>query len=155
MIIYKQGDLLLGPEKYIVHGCNAQGGMGTGIALQIKQKYPEVFDVYRSAYEEHNQLFLGDTIPAVAEDGKVVFNCITQDRYGRNKSIVYVDYDAVRKCLIEVNNTIRDNNSIRLNHHTEVAMPKIGCGLANGDWAVVEAIINEVMIDCQPIVYTL
>lgn len=33
-IIYKQGDLLSCPERVILHGCNAQGVMGSGIAAQ-------------------------------------------------------------------------------------------------------------------------
>ena len=31
-IIYKQGDLLECSEQVIVHGCNAQGVMGSGVA---------------------------------------------------------------------------------------------------------------------------
>jgi len=34
-----------------------------------------------------------------------------------------------------------------------VHMPRIGCGLAGGEWSKVEEIINEVMADVQVFVY--
>jgi hypothetical protein len=45
-IIYKQGDLLDCIEKVIVHGCNAQGVMGSGVALAIRKKYPDAARAY-------------------------------------------------------------------------------------------------------------
>ena len=36
MIQYKKGDLLSVTKGIIAHGCNAQGVMGSGVALQIK-----------------------------------------------------------------------------------------------------------------------
>ena len=35
---YKTGDLLAVPSGHIVHGCNAQGAMGAGVALAIRNK---------------------------------------------------------------------------------------------------------------------
>ncbi|ESQ88967.1 hypothetical protein ABAC460_14395 [Asticcacaulis sp. AC460] len=46
-IIYKTGDLLEAPERVICHGCNAQGVMGSGIAVPIRNRYPMVFKAYR------------------------------------------------------------------------------------------------------------
>ena len=143
-IIYKQGDMLAGPEKYILHGCNAQGVMGSGVALQIKQKWPEAYEYYRYAYV-NDGLELGVML-AVDCDDKTIIHCITQEFYGRDKNRVYVDYNAVKDCLRLVNHNFKG---------VDVAMPKIGCGLANGDWNIVEQIINETMVDVQPIVYTL
>ena len=53
-IIEKQGNLLV-PSTYlneedsnrelnIIHGCNAQGIMGAGLALQVRHKSEEVYD---------------------------------------------------------------------------------------------------------------
>ncbi len=149
-IIYSKGNLLEGTEKYIVHGCNARGTMGSGVALQIKRKYPHTFRGYRKAYEGNmDSLQVGSVIVVQNPDGKIVFNCITQKYYGRSKDVVYVEYDAIRTCLLQVNKWVGTKGFL------EVAMPKIGCGLANGDWDIVEQIINDTMVDCQPIVYTL
>lgn len=143
-IIYRKGDLLSGPEKYILHGCNAQGVMGSGVALQIKEKYPEAYEYYMYSHVTDG-LDMGSIITVACED-RIIVHCITQEYYGRNKNCVYVDYNAVKNCLHLVNHNFKC---------ADVAMPKIGCGLANGDWNIVEKIINETMVDCQPVVYTL
>jgi len=36
-----------------------------------------------------------------------------------------------------------------------IAMPKIGAGLAGGDWNVIESIIESELKTVQPIVFTL
>ena len=143
-IIYRKGDLLAGPEKYLINGCNAQGVMGSGIALQIKRKWPEAYEYYKYAYV-NGGLELG-TILTVDCDDKLVIHCITQEFYGGDSNRVYVDYCAVKNYLRFVNHNFKQHS---------IAMPKIGCGLANGDWNIIEQIINETMVDCQPIVYTL
>lgn len=48
MIRHAKGNLIdmaeAGDFDIIVHGCNCQNTMGSGIAKQIKDKYPEAFD---------------------------------------------------------------------------------------------------------------
>ena len=144
-IIYKQGDVLSGPEKYILHGCNAQGVMGSGIAKAIRSKWPEVYDRYHEAYQAR-RLSLGSVVPIVV-GGKTVFNCITQKYYGRDKNIVYVDYKAVESCMNIVSDILKDEQGAC------VAMPLIGCGLANGDWNIVEAIIDKAAQHWTAVVY--
>lgn len=39
-IIYKKGSFLDGDERFKMHGCNAQGVMGSGAALEVKMKFP-------------------------------------------------------------------------------------------------------------------
>ena len=41
------GDLLKAKEKFIVHQCNAQGVMGSGVAKQIATLYPEAEKQYK------------------------------------------------------------------------------------------------------------
>lgn len=38
-----EGDIFVRPEHVLVHGCNAFGTMGAGIALQIKRLDPGAF----------------------------------------------------------------------------------------------------------------
>lgn len=42
----KQGDLLAVNTGCIIHGCNAQGVMGAGVALAFKNKYPAAYTRY-------------------------------------------------------------------------------------------------------------
>lgn len=143
-IIYKQGDLLECSERVIVHGCNSQGVMGGGVALAIRKKYPEAYNAYMAAYE-NDVLELGEVIGAYSKD-KLILNAITQRYYGRDKNKVYVDYGAIREAFKAINSQCS---------YSTVAMPKIGAGLANGDWDIIEKIIEEECTDVQPVVYVL
>lgn len=51
------GDLLTTNANYICHQVNCQGRMGSGVARQIREKYPTVYQWYKvrccSCYKEH------------------------------------------------------------------------------------------------------
>ncbi len=152
-IIYKIGDLLEAPERIICHGCNAQGKMGAGIAVPIRKRYPKAFDDYRALYEaQGNRLELGQVVFVDCPDGRVVIDAVTQEFYGREPGVVYVSYDAIRTAVRRIDDWIaaRDASIVE-----SVAFPKIGAGLANGDWDVIEAIIEDEARAFQPVVYTL
>jgi len=40
-MIYRQGDLVMAVEPIIIHGCNAKGVMGSGVAKAIRAYYPD------------------------------------------------------------------------------------------------------------------
>lgn len=88
----------------IVHGCNAQGTMGSGVAKQLRAKYPEIYD----AYVVHLNKFranawnpLGSVNFVHVHSGLTVANAITQEFYGRDGR-QYVSYAALRKALADV-----------------------------------------------------
>lgn len=146
-IIYKQGDLLECSESAIVHGCNAQGVMGSGVAKAIKEKYPEAYDTYKSVYETKG-LDLGKVL--ICDTGtKVIFNAITQEFYGRSVKRRYVNYSAIEKAFRMINSVCKVSGILH------VALPKIGAGLANGDWNIIEKIIEKECTDVQPVVYVI
>lgn len=41
------GDLFETTAKYICHQVNCKGKMGSGVAKQIRERYPEVYSAYR------------------------------------------------------------------------------------------------------------
>ena len=154
-IIYKQGNLLDCEEPIIVHGVNCQGKMGSGVAKSIREKWPVVYDYY-AAYLTGgaNPEMLGKIIIAPIGFGRYVVNAFTQNSYGRNKHIVYVDYTAVRSCFVDLTQAIL--RSKFADKEVGVAMPKIGAGLANGDWEIISNIIEEESRGVwQPIIYEL
>ena len=53
MISYLKGDLLSSPAQVQVNTVNTVGVMGKGIALQFKNKYPEMFLAYQRVCEGH------------------------------------------------------------------------------------------------------
>ena len=130
-------------EGIIVHGCNAQGVMRSGVAKDIREKWPDAFNVYRNAYEKHmnergQSLQLGRVIwyTASKEPKLAIANGITQEFYGREPGRVYVNYDALRLVFQNV-------AKIAKQHNLSVHYPLIGAGLAQGDWGKISSIINE------------
>lgn len=143
-IEYVKGDLLKAPVNHIIHGCNSHGVMGSGVAKAIREMYPQAYQDYNDTYNSYG-LQLGDIIISVQPNKQVVHNAITQQDYGRDNTRVYVSYWAIAEVFRKINSW-----GIR-----EIAMPKIGAGLANGDWNVISAIIENTLIDTKPIVYVL
>lgn len=154
-IEYAKGDLFQTPIKVIVHGCNAQGVMGSGVAKIIREKYPKAYDRYRKEYELYNHLKLGQVIAVPCGDRvkdldnfKIIINAITQEFYGRDGRR-YVSYDAVADSMQAI------NRMSEVYGITEVAMPQIGAGLGGGDWNVIAAIIESELKNVKPHVYIL
>lgn len=138
---YKIGNLLDVTKGHIVHGCNAQGVMGSGVAKAIKEKYPEVFKGYRQQYEDTG-LMLGDARGYVVADGLVVWNAITQKNYGDPTSTRYVSYDAIAECFEIINRDVAVIEKM-LNVEPHIHIPLIGAGLGGGKWEIIEKIIEE------------
>lgn len=132
--------------KVIAHGCNCRGVMGGGIARQIREKWPNVYETYRLQYEVMG-LELGTILPVQTPDGHVIINCMTQKDFGTDK--VQVDYDAVRRCIAAMDAGV-SNWGV-----TEIGLPMIGAGLAGGDWPTIEKIIEETAKNFIPVVYIL
>lgn len=137
MIHYVNGDLLDVTSGIIVHGCNAQGVMESGVAKAVKQKYPGAFRTCQDVHQNTTGgLKLGEVVWYVRDDIKIA-NAITQEFYCTEKR--HVNYAAVVKCFTEV---IGYANTMKL----DIYFPKIGAGLGGGDWGIIEQLIN----DCDP-----
>lgn len=144
-----KGDLILlakdGKFDVIIHGCNCFHTMGAGIARVIKSVFPEAFEadketVYGSRYK------LGTISTAtfqVNDDGDflTVVNAYTQFDFGTNsEGTPPVDYVAVNNCF----RNIKDQYG---GQHLKFGIPKIGAGLAGGDWDLISRIIESQMKD--------
>lgn len=112
------------------HGVNCRGGFGSGIAGQIVKKHPEVRDDYLKKAATLEGWKLGD----VQLSGKI-FNCATQNNYGYDGK-KYCSYDAIETCL-------RKAKKHCSKFDLQLGLPKIGCGLAGGNWKVVHEIIKD------------
>lgn len=137
---FKKADLLEATEPMIVHGCNAKGAMGSGVAKAIRKKWPGAYDAYRAQFEDKG-LDLGDVIFTDVANGKVIANAITQETHGRSQNRRYVSYDAVCDCMIRIR-----EKADKLGVST-VAMPRIGAGLANGNWEIIRRIIECELVE--------
>ena len=144
-IQYKVGDLIKSVHTdAIIHGCNAQGKMGSGFAKSLRDVYPEIFLPY--AKECKAREMLGKNIPVHFQDMSII-NAVTQQYYGRNPHFKYVDYLAVRQCFNAANITCDQHMYKTLN------MPLIGAGLANGDWKIISGIVESECTLVRPVVW--
>ena len=83
-IRYDHGDLLSAPVEAVVNTVNTRGVMGKGIALQVKQRWPEVERAYRAACRR-GEVVLG-SMQVVERGGlgdgpKFVINFPTKDHW--------------------------------------------------------------------------
>lgn len=133
MIEYRKGNLLDVTEGIILHGCNAQGVMGSGAALAVKLAYP-------GAYQEYldGSMSLGSISRYWANDDLMIINGITQEYYGRDGK-QYVNYKAICDVFTQA-------VSMGRLYVFTLNFPKIGAGLGGGDWGIIEQLIN----DCDP-----
>ena len=146
-IKYIVGDLFKTDITHIIHGCNAQGVMGSGVAAIIRQQFPQAYYGYRDLWSVGTQSTVGDIQFFPAHD-KVIINAITQEFYG-GAGLRWCSYDGIAEALSQIDTELEKQGI------TEVAMPMIGAGLAGGDWNVIEKIIESEMKMVQPVVYML
>ena len=119
-----QGDITKETSGLIIHGVNAQGVMGSGVALAIKTKWPEIYTAYKS--HKQGKAAMGKIQVVSISDGLYVANCWTQEFFGKDGA-VYGDMESVRKILIQAFWFCED-------YGIELKAPKIGCGLAGLSW---------------------
>ena len=147
MIKIIEGNILNAPENIICQQVNCQGIMGSGLALQIMKKYPDVYPRYKKYCKDFCWGLIG-SVCYVKTNDKIIANLFGQEDYGRSKK-VYTNYVALEKALVDVK-IYADN------HDFSVAIPYgIGCGLANGNWAIVRDMIERTFSDYDVTIYKL
>lgn len=152
------GDIFQSEVNVIIHQANCYHTMGGGIAKVIADNYPEAKDADDKTPIGEKKL--GSYSFAFVDSGKkLIFNMYSQGKYGRGKR--FTDYDAmisgfeaIKKFLesdefkkyldyYDDDNLIYSNNIQDFQKSIVLGVPYlIGCGLAGGDWKVVENIIN-------------
>lgn len=160
MVEYNEvvGDLISLAKKgnfdVIAHGCNCMSNMGAGIAVPMNLH----FDVSQFRMElmgpsieklgniEYKTFVLGENRIWCLEDGKnnldepelIVVNAYTQN-YPSIK-LKPLDYEALTLCMRKMNVVFKGKH---------IGLPKIGAGLAGGDWNRIQEIIKTELKDCK------
>jgi O-acetyl-ADP-ribose deacetylase (regulator of RNase III) len=149
----------------LVHGCNAQGEMGSGAAWAVRQRLPFAYDAYRSVYHKRvavgDELHLGEVIWAIhCGQGPtlIVGNAITQRYYGSRG--VFVDYESIRAAIHNVDRFVQWLSDAEVHISglapvTTVGMPMIGAGRGGGMWSRIAEIIEAESRHFTPVVYHL
>lgn len=132
------GDLLelarRGEFDVIVHGCNCMCAMGKGVALSIKQQFPQAyFADLQTGKGDRGKLGTFSSATVETRSGSlVVVNAYTQ--YDFKGKGLKADYDAIRRSMRAIANEFGQ---------CRIGYPKIGAGLAGGDWSIIRSLIDE------------
>lgn len=144
MIQYKKGNLLDVMEGHIIHGCNARGVMGGGVAKVVRETYPACYLAYLNEFTLKG-LKLGTFVQYAVNSKLCIWNAITQETYGNDPTVVYVDYAAVERCFTDIALQVKLYEMMAGSFPGTVHIPFIGAGLGNGDWPTIEKIISNAM----------
>ena len=133
MVYYiQEGDIFRIPQiRNYAHGCNCAGAMGKGIALQFKDRFPQMYIQYRTLCK-NNKFVVGDVFQYPYKDG-VVYNLGIQKTWREKSELKYIEQSLQKMMEMAAKNCVR-----------EIAMPAIGAGLGGGKWSEIKPLINEV-----------
>lgn len=132
-----EGNILGITSGIICHQVNCRGVFGAGLALQIRNKYPEA---YRKYIEVHNTdgLKLGKPFYGWVSDKLIIYHLPAQYRFGKNGQ--HTNYNALRECLETV-----ANNLVNFSNMPLYIPYGMGCGFGGGSWEIVSQIIEEIL----------
>jgi hypothetical protein len=119
------------------------GGWGAGFVLAVSRRWAAPEAVYMA--EERRTL--GSVQLVEVEDGLYVANLIAQNGFPSREFPCALDYAALSRCL----RTLVEIAGSDWSFH----MPRIGCGIAGGSWADVEAVLRVQLSERMVVVYDL
>ena len=131
--VHIKGDILTPANKptIVCHQVNCMGIMGAGLANQIRDTYPSVYQHYHTKCEaEHNDIGMLGKIQLVPlpKDFSSIANLFGQYRYAQK-----TNYDAIRSSLNKLASVMLATGSQAI-----VRIPyKMGCGLGSGKWEMI------------------
>ena len=127
--------------KLICHICNDIGGWGKGFVLALSKRWDEPEAEYRKwhATGKNGGFELGAVQFVQVEQYIWVANMVGQRGTKRGSSGPPIRYDAVATSLTQVTEKAKELNA-------SVHMPRIGCGLAGGEWSKIEPLIDASLI---------
>jgi len=137
--------------KIIAHCCNDIGVWGAGFVLAVSRRWPQPEREYRQWYKRYaGDLPLGSAQIVDVGGGIYVANIIGQHSTGYVHGIPPIRYTSLSLGLSFVG-----DRALVLG--ASVHMPRLGCGLAGGNWDIVQRIIMDTLChrDVPTFVYDL
>lgn len=146
MINYHKGDVLqeFVEPRILIHVVNSVGGFGKGFALFLGNKYPLVKKSYKDWFHTSQlggslngiEFSLGNVQAVTVSEKLTVGNMLAQVGYKSAKNPTPLSYFALQECLKKV-------ADLALEAKRPVYLPKIGAGLAGGEWHLIEKLIVQ------------
>lgn len=139
-INYIFGDATIASKNTIIaHVCNDIGVWGAGFVLAISKKWKEPERQYKNLDERYRAVGYVQLVSVDNENKIIVANMIGQNNTHKNVfGVPPINYAAIKICLEKV-------FDFAVKYKFSVQMPRIGCGLAGGDWFIIETIINNLL----------
>lgn len=141
-IQYKIGDATEIEQKeqmiIIAHICNDIGGWGRGFVTAVSKRWKEPEKEYRKWYQTKQDFSLGEVQFVQVEKNVVVANMVAQHKLVTRGEKKPIRYEALKKTLQKVGEKAKELEA-------KIYMPKIGTGLAGGEWNIIENIIEETL----------
>lgn len=130
MLTYLKGDIFSSPAQVLVNTVNTVGVMGKGIALEFKNRYPEMFKTYQKICDE-KLLDIGKLMLWKKND-KWVLLFPTKKHWRSPSKLSYIE-----KGLEKFAKTYE---SLGIE---SIAFPRLGCGNGGLDWDDVRPIMEK------------
>lgn len=148
--IYADITTFEGKNTVIAHVCNDKGYWGAGVAVAIGERWPEAEDkFFRWKSYTNNPAALAEfALPSFSlgnicyalvdtENDVHVCNMIAQRGVRGKGNPVPLDMDALQQCLLKLAQDAKFDGK-------DVIMPKIGSGLAGGDWEEISVMVDNI-----------
>jgi O-acetyl-ADP-ribose deacetylase (regulator of RNase III) len=147
MVKVIEQDIFEAPIDVLVHQANCFHTMGSGIAKEIRERFPEAYEADLKTVEgskdklgtySHTRVFKHPQI-------KYIVNMYSQFTYGTQKR--QTNYEAMYMCLEDIRLKMTIHGRTKGKFLTLGFPYKIGCNLGGGNWRIVQTMIEEVFAD--------
>jgi O-acetyl-ADP-ribose deacetylase (regulator of RNase III) len=140
-ICYRVGDATAptaAGNKIIAHICNDRGAWGKGFVLALSRRWKQPAAAFKAWFKEKGRFELGEVQFVQVEADVWVANMLAQHGLRPQSAVPPIRYNAVSACLEKVASKAKALEAT-------VHMPRIGCGLAGGEWPRIEPIIVDAL----------
>ena len=124
----------------IVNTINCVGVMGKGLALEMKKRYPDMFEKYKD-FCDKGLIDIGKLWVYKHSDDKWILNFPTKKDW-RNKS----EYDFIDKGMKKFVETYKEKGI------KTIAFPMLGCSNGGLDKSIVLQIMTKYLIKCTDLI---
>jgi len=138
MIEFRKDEILNADTEAIVNTVNTVGIMGKGIALEIKERYPQNYRLYKKACEK-NEIKIGKVFVTETNsmnNPKFIINFPTKKHWRFPSKVSYIEDGLI---------SLKD--FILTQKISSIAIPPLGCGNGKLNWNIVKPLIINSLKD--------
>jgi O-acetyl-ADP-ribose deacetylase (regulator of RNase III) len=124
----KSGDIFASQAQVLINPVNCVGVMGKGIALQFKQRYPNMMSTYQAGCA-NGEVAIGHVQYIRYDDQRWIVNFPTKDQWRKPSQLTYIEA-GLGNFVRQARNAFKSSR----HHLTTYAFPPLGCGLGGLEW---------------------